>query len=51
MQTSLERSRAAIYLGGKPAKPADDLNVRCEEEGMSKINFRFLFWRIGYVVA
>lgn len=47
MQTQLERNRSERDLGGKCAELADNLNTRCEEEGMSNINMRFLFWRIG----
>lgn len=43
MQTELKRSRFEIYLEGKPAGPADNLSIRCEEEGISEVNFRYLF--------
>lgn len=51
MQTELERNRFERDLGSKCAELAEDLNIRCEEEGMSNINIRFLFWRIGLMVV
>lgn len=35
----MERSRFENYLGGKPRELVDDLNIRCEEEGIVKDHF------------